>query len=60
MLMATMTLKNIKKIYPRDEDEVKKQKKEEQRRIKRGEQLEEKKDNRQITEQGVVDRKSVV
>ena len=52
--MATMTLKNIKKIYPRDEDEVKKQKKEEQRRIKRGEQLEEKKDNRQITEQGVV------
>ena len=52
--MATLSLKNIKKIYPHDADEQKKKKKEEQKRIKRGEQLEEKKVNLQITEQGVV------
>ena len=52
--MATLTLKNVKKIYPHDADEQKKKKKEEQKRIKRGEQLEEKKVNLQITEQGVV------
>ncbi len=52
--MATLTLKNIKKIYPHDPDEQKKKKREEQKRIKKGEQLEEKKVNLQITEQGVV------
>ena len=52
--MATLTLKNVKKIYPHDADEQKKKKREEQKRIKRGEQLEEKKVNLQITEQGVV------
>ena len=52
--METLTLKNVKKIYPHDADEHNKKKREEQKRIKRGEQLEEKKVNLQITEQGVV------
>ena len=52
--MATLTLKNIKKIYPHDPDEQKKKEREEKKRIKKGEQLEEKKVNLQITEQGVV------
>ncbi len=52
--MATLTLKNVKKIYPHDPDEQKKKEKEEKKRIKKGEQLEEKKVNLQITEQGVV------
>ena len=52
--MATLTLKNIKKIYPHDPDEQKKKEREEKKRIKKGEQLEAKKVNLQITEQGVV------
>ncbi len=47
--MASVTLKNIKKIYPHSGDEAKKSKKK-----KKGEAVEEKKVNLQITEQGVV------
>ncbi len=48
--MASVTLKNIKKIYPHSGDEAKKSKKK-----KKGEEaVEEKKVNLQITEQGVV------
>ena len=46
--MASLTLKNIKKIYPHS-DETKKKKK-----VKKGEEQEEKKVNLQITEEGVV------
>ena len=48
--MASLTLKNIKKIYPHNGDEEKKNKK----KKKNDEQPEEKKVNLQITEQGVV------
>ena len=47
--MASLTLKNIKKIYPHNGDEAKKAKKK-----KKGDDHEEKKINLQITEQGVV------
>ena len=47
--MASVTLKNIKKIYPHNGDEAKKAKKK-----KKGDDHEEKKINLQITEQGVV------
>jgi len=43
--MATLTLKNVKKIYPHNGDEAKKSKKK-----KKGDQSEEKKVNLQITE----------
>ena len=46
--MASLTLKNIKKIYPHS-DETKKKKK-----VKKGEEQKEKKVNLQITEEGVV------
>ncbi len=46
--MATVTLKNIKKIYPFNGDDAKKKKK------KKGDEQPEKKVNLQITEQGVV------
>ncbi len=46
--MSTLTLKNVKKIYPFNGDDAKKKKK------KKGEQEEEKKVNLQITDQGVV------
>ena len=46
--MASLTLKNIKKIYPHS-DETKKKKK-----AKKGEEQKEKKVNLQITEEGVV------
>ena len=46
--MATLTLKNVKKIYPHSEETKKPKKK------KKGEEVEEKKVNLQITEQGVV------
>ena len=45
--MATLTLKNVKKIYPHSGDEGKKSK-------KKGEEQPEKKVNLQVTEQGVV------
>ena len=45
--MATVTLKNIKKIYPHAEETKKK-------KPKKGEEQPEKKVNLQITEQGVV------
>ena len=45
--MATLSLKNVKKIYPHSGDEKKK-------KPKKGEVVEEKKVNLQITEQGVV------
>ena len=48
--MATVTLKNVKKIYPFNGDDAKKAKK----KAKKGEQVEEKKVNLQITDQGVV------
>ena len=48
--MASVTLKNIKKIYPHNGDEAKQAKK----KKKKGEDHEEKKINLQITEQGVV------
>ncbi len=48
--MASLTLKNIMKIYPYSADEEKKNKK----KKKKGEQQEEKKVNLQITEKGVV------
>ena len=47
--MSTVSLKNIKKIYPHNGDEAKKAKKK-----KKGEQAEEKKVNLQITAEGVV------
>ena len=46
--MATLTLKNIKKIYPHSQDEGKKKKK------KKNDEPEKEKANLQITEQGVV------
>ena len=46
--MASLTLKNIKKIYPFSDDDTKKKKK------KKGEEQEEKKVNLQITDKGVV------
>ena len=46
--MASLTLKNIKKIYPFSGDDTKKKKK------KKGEEQEEKKVNLQITDKGVV------
>ncbi len=49
--MASVTLKNIKKIYPHSGDEAKKTKKKSK---KQDEPIEEKKVNLQITEQGVV------
>ena len=52
--MATVTLKNIKKIYPHNSDDVKAAKKMERKRKKSGEEVEQKKSNLQITEQGVV------
>ena len=45
--MATLSLKNIKKIYPFNGDEAKKKK-------KKGDEAEEKKVNLQITDEGVV------
>ena len=45
--MATVTLKNIKKIYPHAEETKKK-------KVKKGEEQVEKKVNLQITEEGVV------
>ena len=47
--MASLTLKNVKKIYPHNGDDAKKAKKK-----KKGEEVEEKKVNLQITEEGVV------
>jgi len=47
--MATLSLKNIKKIYPFNGDEAKKKKKK-----KKGDEPEEKKVNLQITDEGVV------
>ncbi len=47
--MASLTLKNVKKIYPHNGDDAKKAKKK-----KKGEEVEEKKVNLQITEKGVV------
>ena len=47
--MASLTLKNIKKIYPHNSDDAKKAKK-----IKKGEEAPEKKNNLLITEEGVV------
>ncbi len=47
--MATVTLKNIKKIYPNSDEDAKKKKKK-----KKGEEVEEKKVNLQITAEGVV------
>ena len=46
--MASLTLKNVKKIYPHSEDTKKSKKK------KKGEEVEEKKTNLQITDEGVV------
>ena len=50
IIMATMTLKNVMKIYPHNGDDAKKAKK----KAKKGEVKEEKKVNLQITEKGVV------
>ena len=47
--MASLTLKNVKKIYPFNGDEAKKPKKK-----KKGEEQPEKKVNLQITDEGVV------
>ena len=53
--MASLSLRNIKKIYPHNSDDVKASKKMERKLKKRGEYIEpEKKINLQITEQGVV------
>ena len=46
--MASLTLKNVKKIYPLSGDDAKKKKK------KKGEEREEKKANPQVTDKGVV------
>ena len=51
--MASLTLKNIKKIYPFSGDEGKKAK-QAQKKAKKGEEPEDKKVNLQITEKGVV------
>ena len=48
-IMASLTLKNVKKIYPHNGDDAKKAKKK-----KKGDEQPEKKVNLQITEQGVV------
>ncbi len=48
MPMATMSLRNVKKIYPHNGDQKK------EKKPKKGEVVEEKKVNLQITEQGVV------
>ena len=48
--MASLTLKNIKKIYPHNGDEAKQAKKSK----KKADQPEEKKVNLQITEKGVI------
>ncbi len=48
--MASVTMKNIKKVYPYNADEIKKKKK----KAKKGEQVEEKKVDLQITDEGVV------
>ena len=54
-IMASLSLRNIKKIYPHNSDDVKASKKMERKLKKRGEYIEpEKKINLQITEQGVV------
>ena len=50
--MASLTLKNIKKIYPFSGDDTKKKKK--KKKKKKGEEQEEKKVNLQITDKGVV------
>ena len=52
--MASLTLKNIKKIYPHNSDDAKAAKKMERKLKKKGEEPEKKKTNLQITEQGVV------
>jgi len=48
--MASVTMKNIKKVYPYNAEEIKKKKK----KAKKGEQVEEKKVDLQITDEGVV------
>ena len=48
--MASLTLKNVMKIYPHNGDDAKKAKK----KAKKGEQHEEKKINLQVTEKGVI------
>ena len=53
-IMASLSLRNIKKIYPHNSDDVKASKKAERKRKKSGEEVETKKVNLQITEQGVV------
>ena len=52
--MASLSLKNIKKIYPHNSDDAKAAKKMERKLKKKGEEPEKKKSNLQITEQGVV------
>ena len=53
--MASLSLRNIKKIYPHNSDDLKASKKEERKKKKKGEYIEpEKKINLQITDQGVV------
>ena len=52
--MASLSLRNIKKIYPHHSDDQKAAKKMARKAKKNGEPVEEKKVNLQITEQGVV------
>ena len=52
--MASLSLRNIKKIYPHNSDDQKAAKKMARKAKKNGEPVEEKKVNLQITEQGVV------
>ena len=52
--MASLSLRNIKKIYPHNSDDVKAQKKAEKKRKKAGDVEPEKKVNLQITAEGVV------
>ena len=52
--MSTVTLKNIKKIYPYHKDEEKKKAKLDAKKAKKGELGDQKKVNLQITDQGVV------
>ncbi len=55
--MSTVSLKNVKKIYPFSGDDIKRNKRAAQRKAKaekRGEVIEEKKVNLQVTEKGVV------
>ena len=52
--MASLSLRNIKKIYPHNSDDVKAQKKAEKKKKKSGEEIPEKKVNLQITAEGVV------